>query len=154
LLQPFESPIFKPDIISSQFLRDHAVFSFSSFRKEHHFLLNMRAGRPAYHVKSRWITITQPNGLIYFDLDSRGSLVKGSPPRFVPFPTEGAESPEFLPPVTPVFDSIPDFPSEAEQEWPEFEDMSSHMSSPFTDAFMGDMGGENDEFGLSFVQDP
>jgi hypothetical protein len=28
------------------------------------------------------------------------------------------------------------------------------MSSPFTDAFMGDMGGENDEFGLSFVQDP
>jgi hypothetical protein len=37
----------------------------------------MKAGRPSYHVPSKWVTVTTPQGMMYFDLDEKGNLVKG-----------------------------------------------------------------------------
>jgi hypothetical protein len=36
----------------------------------------MKAGRPAYHVRSKWVTIATPHGLLYFELDRRGNLIR------------------------------------------------------------------------------
>jgi len=45
----------------------------------------MRAGRPAYHIRSKWITVATPNGIMYFELDVKGNLVSKdlSPSRVV-----------------------------------------------------------------------
>jgi hypothetical protein len=37
----------------------------------------MKAGRPSYHVQSKWVTVASPQGLLYFALDDKGNLVKG-----------------------------------------------------------------------------
>jgi hypothetical protein len=36
----------------------------------------MKAGRPVYHVPSKWVTILTPTGLMYFELDKKGNLIK------------------------------------------------------------------------------
>lgn len=36
----------------------------------------MKAGRPAYHIRAKWITLMGPQGsLVYYELDSKGNLV-------------------------------------------------------------------------------
>lgn len=36
----------------------------------------MKAGRPAYHIRAKWITLTYPHGSrVYYELDSKGNLV-------------------------------------------------------------------------------
>jgi hypothetical protein len=37
----------------------------------------MKAGRPSYHIPSRWVTVTTPKGVLYFALDDKGNLVRG-----------------------------------------------------------------------------
>jgi hypothetical protein len=37
----------------------------------------MRAGRPAYHVSAKWLTVHFQTFLAYYALDSKGNLVKG-----------------------------------------------------------------------------
>ena len=36
----------------------------------------MKAGRPSYHIPSKWISIPGSNCMIYFELDSKGNLVR------------------------------------------------------------------------------
>jgi hypothetical protein len=38
----------------------------------------MKAGRPAYHVRSKWLTVATPDGVLYFELDTKGNLVKNT----------------------------------------------------------------------------
>jgi hypothetical protein len=38
----------------------------------------MKADRPLYHIRSKWLTIANIDGLLYFELDRRGNLVKGN----------------------------------------------------------------------------
>ena len=36
----------------------------------------MKAGRPAYHIRAKWITLTYPQGSrVYYELDSKGNLL-------------------------------------------------------------------------------
>jgi hypothetical protein len=35
----------------------------------------MKAGRPAYHVRSKWLTVVTKEGIMYFELDKKGTLV-------------------------------------------------------------------------------
>jgi hypothetical protein len=35
----------------------------------------MKAGRPAYHIRSKWLTIVKDGRLMYFELDKKGNLV-------------------------------------------------------------------------------
>jgi hypothetical protein len=46
----------------------------------------MKAGRPAYHVRSKWVTVTTPQGVLYFELDAKGNLLRKNlhPDRVVP----------------------------------------------------------------------
>jgi hypothetical protein len=46
----------------------------------------MKAGRPAYHVRSKWVTVTTPQGILYFELDAKGNLLRKDlrPDRIVP----------------------------------------------------------------------
>jgi hypothetical protein len=39
----------------------------------------MKAGRPTYHIAAKWITVTLPQGVLYFELDQRGNLARGFP---------------------------------------------------------------------------
>ena len=42
----------------------------------------MKAGRPTYHVKAKWILVFNQDGTSsYFELDSRGNLVKSEIPQ-------------------------------------------------------------------------
>jgi hypothetical protein len=66
----------------------------------------MRTGRPAFHIKAKWVTIDQPNGSYFFELDDKGRLKLRNglvqPHRFVPNPP--AAPPADLapqPPATP-----------------------------------------------------
>jgi hypothetical protein len=34
----------------------------------------MKAGRPSYHIPAKWITVTLPQGIMYFELDKKGNL--------------------------------------------------------------------------------
>jgi hypothetical protein len=35
----------------------------------------MKAGRPSYHIRAKWITVATPQGLVYFELDRKGNLI-------------------------------------------------------------------------------
>jgi hypothetical protein len=35
----------------------------------------MRTGRPAFHIKARWITLDLPAGSYYYKLDEKGNLI-------------------------------------------------------------------------------
>jgi hypothetical protein len=62
----------------------------------------MKAGRPSYHVRSKWITVTTPHGLMYFELDTKGSLVskKLEPHHFTDFGNVQPPTQEIAPPPT------------------------------------------------------
>jgi hypothetical protein len=87
--------------------------------------------------------------MLYFELDSRGSLVKGSSPRFAPFPAGVTGPPIPVPQVNPALDLIPDNQTDPEFDWSSLEDLSSQLSSPFNDEFIRDIGSENDGFDMS-----
>jgi hypothetical protein len=38
----------------------------------------MKAGRPSYHIPSKWITVSTQQGMMYFRLDDKGNLVRGN----------------------------------------------------------------------------
>jgi hypothetical protein len=49
----------------------------------------MKAGRPSYHIRSRWISVMWNGGLLYFELDTKGNLLNrqgssSTPHHFVP----------------------------------------------------------------------
>jgi hypothetical protein len=46
--------------------------------------LRMKAGRPAYHVRSKWLTVATPDGILYFELDTKGNLVKNKIHQLIP----------------------------------------------------------------------
>jgi hypothetical protein len=35
----------------------------------------MRVGRPSYHIPAKWITVKMPQGLMYFELGEKGTLI-------------------------------------------------------------------------------
>jgi hypothetical protein len=35
----------------------------------------MKAGRPSYHIRAKWITVQLPQGAVYFELDQKGNLL-------------------------------------------------------------------------------
>jgi hypothetical protein len=38
----------------------------------------MKAGRPSYHIPSKWITVSTEQGMMYFRLDDKGNLIRGN----------------------------------------------------------------------------
>jgi hypothetical protein len=98
----------------------------------------MKAGRPSYHIRSRWVTIAQANGLLRFELDEHGSLAKGRPPQLIPFPSSIQQIPPVLArPVTPTVpisrEPDPDLSFTIDFSIPDF-------LSNFMDGFSGDIG--------------
>jgi hypothetical protein len=77
----------------------------------------MKAGRPSYHVRSKWVTITTAEGVLYFELDSKGSLVRGKQNQLVPdhiarfaaAPAQPVQVPKAATPI-PAEDSPADLP--------------------------------------------
>jgi hypothetical protein len=69
----------------------------------------MKAGRPAYHVPSKWVTATTPEGIFYYELDKKGVLIstKMQPARVVPVdqpaqpPVAASPQPVHTAPVAP-----------------------------------------------------
>jgi hypothetical protein len=58
----------------------------------------MKAGRPSYHIPSRWVTVLLNDGLTYFELDKKGNIVKPSNGAIVPHHV----MPIVAPPVQPI----------------------------------------------------
>jgi hypothetical protein len=72
----------------------------------------MKAGRPAYHVRSKWITLKYNGVLMYFELDSKGNLTSrrgnmAEPHHVLPM----AQMPTSFPPVVLQEEAIPQVPS-------------------------------------------
>jgi hypothetical protein len=44
----------------------------------------MKAGRPSYHIPSKWVTVSTPQGIVYYLLDDKGNLVRGEDKQFHP----------------------------------------------------------------------
>jgi hypothetical protein len=81
----------------------------------------MKAGRPSYHVRAKWLTVSLPQGMIYFELDSKGNLVTGRPHHI----HEGVSSPLHSPtqiPTRPPTRSVTPMPSDTGEFDAYFED--------------------------------
>jgi hypothetical protein len=92
----------------------------------------MRSAVVSHRIRSRWITVVQPNGLLYFELNRNGGLIRPTLPRFVPCdpsqPTTTLPMPvSHLPISVPGFDTNWGWAEVAESEpetFPGFEEDS------------------------------
>jgi hypothetical protein len=62
----------------------------------------MKAGRPSYHVRSKWLTVATPSGVLYFELDAKGNLVKGPARQLAPHHVIGSQPPADITPKQPL----------------------------------------------------
>jgi hypothetical protein len=74
----------------------------SIIQKTSHHTITMKAGRPSYHVRSKWLTVTTPNGVLYFELDAKGNLVKGRVSKLTPHHVIGTRPSAEMAPKQPL----------------------------------------------------
>jgi hypothetical protein len=95
----------------------------------------MKAGRRVHQVPTKWITVTLPSGIKYYELDRKGKLVHAFGPRTFP---NGPPAPRPIaipvPPIAPI--SPPPEPPYVIPSGPRWEDELS----------MGDEGSGFDGF--------
>jgi hypothetical protein len=62
----------------------------------------MKAGRPSSHVRSKWLTVAIPSGVLSFELDTKGNLVKSPATVLKPHHVIGTPPPANIAPKQPL----------------------------------------------------
>jgi hypothetical protein len=71
----------------------------------------MKAGRPAHHVRSKWLTVLRKDVILYFELDKKGILVSMLCKNDItPHHIAGSKAPAAAPPGTPQAEQAPQIP--------------------------------------------
>jgi hypothetical protein len=96
----------------------------------------MKAGRPRYHVRAKWITLDSPKGREHYELDAKGHLVHKN---FLPDPHPAFfDRKRFARPphgATPVQKNMPPPPPTAAEPTSHRVDLKSEIQEIFFESF-------------------